>query len=110
MVGDILIVSTSHQKIGTQWSLKLVSMDKSSMESITVLHLEKSMTKLFSQVMISLAQSFQVHIQTHIILFQTTNFPILVAQEMTSLELFGYVILNGWKEDGSSGQNGGHAH
>ena len=97
MKEELSIVSAGHQKIGTQWSLKLVSMDKSSMESITVLHLEKSMTKLFSQVMISLAQSFQVHIQTHMISFQTTNFPILVAQEMTSLELFEYVILNGSK-------------
>ena len=72
-------------------------MEKSSMESITVLHLEKSMTKLFSRIMISLAQRFQVHIQTRIISFQTTNFPILVAQGMTSLELFEYVILNGAK-------------
>ena len=95
--GGYLIAPAGYQKIGTQWSLKLIPMEKSSMESITVMHLEKSMTKLFSRIMIFLAERFQVHIQTHIILFQTTNFPILVAQEMTSLELFEYVILNGSK-------------
>ena len=93
----IVVLSTRHQKNGTLWSLKLIPTEKSPMESITATHLEKSITKLFSGIMISLVQGFQTHIRTHLITFQTTNFPILVAQGMTSMELFEYIISNGSK-------------
>ena len=94
----IVVLSTRHQKIGTLWSLKLIPTEKSPMESITATHLEKSITKLFSGIMIFLVQCFQTHIRTHLITFQTTNFPFLVAQGMRSLELFEYIISNGSKE------------
>ena len=83
------MVTVGHQKIGTQWKWKLTPMEKSSMVSITAIHLQKSMPKRFSWMMISLVQSLQA------LLFQATHFPILVAEMMAPMELFEFAILNG---------------
>ena len=91
-LGDTLIVPTCHQKIGTQWKWKSTPMETSSMESITVMHLEKLMTKLFSRIIISLAHGFQMDS------FTATHFPMSVADRMMALEFFEYAILNGSKE------------